>query len=250
MRSTATIPTGPERRPRDAVTEQLVFDLVAPEPPTFSTFVAGRNGEAVEALRRAVSGALAETGIVLWGPPGAGKSHLLAAAVDAAREAGRPAMLCAAPRDWPADAAPGALVAVDDLEDADADAQGRLFTLYNALRERGGTLVAAADRPPGRLPIRDDVRTRLAWGFAFEVLPLADDDKPAALAAYARSRGFALDDDVIAYLLAHGRRDMRTLVATLAALDRRSLAQKRPVTVPLVREWMQRTLDEADPKRS
>ena len=40
---------------------------------------------------------------------------------------------------------------------------------------------------------------------------------------------------------------MRTLVATLAALDRRSLAQKRPVTVPLLREWLQRSIDDGPP---
>lgn len=224
--------------------EQLVFDLVAPEPPTFASFVAGRNAEAIRALERAAAGTLAETGVVLWGPPGAGKSHLVAAAAAAALDAGRPVVRCDAPAAWPSTAPPGALVAIDDLGAADVDAQSRLFTLYNALKERGGTLVAAAAAPPARLPFRDDVRTRLAWGLAYEIFPLADDEKPAALAAYARSRGFALDDDVIAYLLAHGRRDMRTLVATLAALDRRSLALKRPVTVPLLREWMQRTLDE------
>ena len=43
---------------------------------------------------------------------------------------------------------------------------------------------------------------------------------------------------MIAYLLAHGRRDMPTLVATLAALDRHSLATKRPITVPLLRDWL------------
>src|SRR5690606_18286316 len=101
-----------------------------------------------------------------------------------------------------------------------------------------------------RLALRDDLRTRLAWGLAYEIVPLADADKPAALAAYARARGFALAGEVIAYLLAHGRRDMRSLVATLAALDRRSLALKRPVTVPLLREWMQRTLDPDPPAAS
>ena len=45
---------------------------------------------------------------------------------------------------------------------------------------------------------------------------------------------------MIAYLLAHGRRDMTTLIATLAALDRYSLAAKRPITVPLLRKWLQR----------
>ena len=84
-------------------------------------------------------------------------------------------------------------------------------------------------------------------GLVYEILPLPDAEKPAALAAYARARGFALSDEVIVYLLAHGRRDMRTLVATLAALDRRSLAQKRPVTVPLLREWLQRSIDDAPP---
>ena len=36
---------------------------------------------------------------------------------------------------------------------------------------------------------------------------------------------------------------MTTLVATLAALDRYSLASKRPITVPLLREWLQRRLE-------
>ena len=76
-----------------------------------------------------------------------------------------------------------------------------------------------------------------------EVTPLTDADKPQALAAYARERGFRLSDDVIGYLLAHGRRDMPSLVAALAALDRQSLATRRMVTVPLLREWLQRDLD-------
>ena len=228
--------------------EQLVFDLAAPEPPTFDSFVVGRNAEVVRALERAASGGLAETGVVLWGPPGSGKSHLVAATAAAARASGRQAMLCTAPAEWPSSAEAGELIAIDDLGGADADAQSRLFSLYNALRERGGTLVAAAAGPPAQLAVRDDVRSRLAWGLAYEVLPLADADKPAALAAWARARGFALDDEVIAYLLAHGRRDMGTLVAALRALDRRSLALKRPLTVPMLREWMQGTLSEGSPK--
>lgn len=229
-----------------SVVEQLVLELVAPEPPAFRTFVAGRNAEAVAALERAAAGTLAEASIVVWGPPGVGKSHLLSAAVAAAREAGRPALLRSSPSELPA-TEPDApvLLAVDDVGSADAVGQARLFTLYNSLRERGGTLVAAGEAPPARLALRDDVRTRLSWGLVYEILPLADDEKQAALAAYARARGFSLSDDVIAYLLAHGRRDMGALVAALAALDRRSLALKRPVTVPLLREWLQRSIDEA-----
>jgi DnaA family protein len=72
------------------------------------------------------------------------------------------------------------------------------------------------------------------------VHPLTDAEKPAALVAYARRRGLTVSDDVVRYLLAHGRRDMTTLLATLAALDRHSLAEKRPITIPLLRDWLQR----------
>ncbi len=222
--------------------EQLVFELAAPEPPSFANFVPGPNQEAVAALRDFAAGDAVETGLVLWGPPGVGKTHLLlAAAAEAASK--RPVQYCASPEAMPDDTPSRALLVVDDVDRADAAMQGRLFTLYNDLKAAGGSLIAAAALPPARMALRDDVRSRLGWGLVYEILPLADVDKPAALATYARSRGFVLADDVIAYLLAHGRRDMTTLVATLAALDHHSLASKRPITVPLLKEWMQRRLD-------
>jgi DnaA family protein len=229
--------------------EQLIFELAAPEPPSFANFVPGPNQEAVAALRHFAAGDAVETGLVLWGPPGVGKTHLLlAAAAEAVRK--RPVQYCANPEALPADMPPrAALVLVDDVDRADAAMQGRLFTLYNDLKAAEGSLIAAAALPPARMSLRDDVRSRLGWGLVYEVLPLADAEKPAALATYARSRGFALADDVIAYLLAHGRRDMTTLVATLAALDHHSLASKRPITVPLLKEWMQRRLDLPDAAR-
>jgi DnaA family protein len=132
------------------------------------------------------------------------------------------------------------------VDAADAAAQGRLFTLYNALAAAGGQLVAASARAPAQLALRDDLRTRLGYGLVYEIVPLADEDKGEALAAYARARGFRLTDDVIAYLLAHGRRDMATLVTTLGALDRHSLATRRPITVPFLRDWLQRPLQPDD----
>ena len=113
----------------------------------------------------------------------------------------------------------------------------------NELPARGGQWLAATAAPPAALALRDDLRTRLALGLVFEVAALADEDKPVALAAYARERGFRLTDDVIAYLLVHGRRDMPSLVAALAALDRHSLATQRAITVPLLRGWLQRELN-------
>jgi len=227
--------------------KQLIFELAAPEPPAFANFVAGENREALAALEALASGRLHETGVVIWGGAGVGKTHLLRATVAAAAGAGRTAHYVGDPRDADPDAAaPGVLVAVDALDAADAAAQARLFTLYNALAAAGGQLLGACAHAPAQLALRDDLRTRLGYGLVYEIVALADADKAAALAIYARARGFPLGDDAIAYLLAHGRRDMATLVATLAALDRHSLATRRPVTVALLREWLARDIAHDD----
>jgi DnaA-homolog protein len=226
------------------MSEQLILDLGRAEPPTFANFVAGVNREALAALSALAAGTSSETGVLLWGAPGAGKSHLLRAAALAADQAMRPVIYCAAPRDVPAgDVVPAStLIVVDAVDAATESDQARLFTQVNGLPSVGGQWLAAATVPPARLALREDLRTRLALGLVFEILPLADADKPRALAAYARERGFRLSDEVIVYLLAHGRRDMTSLVATLEALDRHSLATQRSITVPLLREWLQRDL--------
>ena len=226
------------------MTEQLVFDLAASDPPTFSNFIPGRNAEALATLRALAAGTGTETGILIWGAPGGGKTHLLRALVAAAQASGTSAAYVADPGALlaldPERLAGQAIVAVDRIDLAMPDAQGVLFRLFNTLNERKSHLVTSSRVSPVALPLREDLRTRLGSGLVFEVVALADDEKAAALAAYATQRGTPIGDDVIAYLLAHGRRDMPTLLATLAALDRHSLAERRPITVPLLRGWLER----------
>jgi DnaA family protein len=228
--------------------EQLVFELVQPEAPSFANFLAGRNAELVDALSAFVTGGR-DTGMLIWGRPGVGKTHLARAAVALAQEHGLGARLFAHPSEVDDDAlaavraSGGHVVAIDGIDLADEAAAGRLFTLYNVIKERQARLIATSRTPLAALPLREDLRTRLGWGLVYELLALDDDAKPAALAVYARGRGIVLSDDVIDYLLRHGRRDMPSLLATLAALDRQSLATKRPITVPLLKGWLQRELE-------
>jgi DnaA family protein len=228
--------------------EQLVFELAVPEPPSFGNFLAGRNAELVDTLAAFVAGG-EENGMLIWGAPGAGKTHLARAAIARASELGIPGRMFAHPREIDDDALASVsasreqLVAIDGIDLADETAAARLFTLYNLIKERHARLVATSRSPLATLPLREDLRTRLGWGLVYELLALEDDAKPAALAVYARGRGIVLADEVIDYLLRHGRRDMPSLLATLAALDRQSLATKRPITVPLLKGWLQRELE-------
>jgi DnaA family protein len=98
--------------------------------------------------------------------------------------------------------------------------------------------VAAGTSPPSRLPLREDLRTRLAWGLVYQLQPLGDDEKAEALRRQAAARGLALGADVVETMLARLPRDMRTLAAALDALDGYALALKRPLTSALLRQWL------------
>ena len=96
----------------------------------------------------------------------------------------------------------------------------------------------AGARLPRECPLREDLRTRLGSGLVFQMLPLTDAQKSAALIAQARARGLALTTEMADYLLARMPRDLRALSAAIAGLDRHALASKRALTMPLLREFL------------
>lgn len=216
---------------------QLALDLLQPLLPTLGNFVPGRNAEALDALvRLAPPLAQAPARIVyLWGEAGCGRTHLLTALAQA--PGGYAWTAASAPE------APGTAV-VDDVDRLDAEAQVALFNRLNAVRaQAAAACVVAGPAPPSKLALREDLRTRLAWGLVYQLHPLSDEEKAAALRAHAAATGLALPDDVLAFLLARLPRDMRTLVAALDALDAFALARKRPLTLALLREWLQLRLE-------
>jgi DnaA family protein len=99
-----------------------------------------------------------------------------------------------------------------------------------------GIPVAAAGRvPPVDLPLREDLRTRLGWGHVFALQPLAEAEMRAALRREADRRGVFLSDEVMDYLLTRFSRDLKHLMAQLERLDHFSLANKRAITVPMLK---------------
>jgi DnaA family protein len=226
---------------------QLLLDLEPPPRPTLDNFMVGRNAEAIAALRRLVSTPTQDPSgrfLYLWGEAGSGRSHLLRAACDLTT--GRYLEGSDLSASSLANDDTAAMLAVDDVESTDAATQEALFHAFNRLRDDPrGTLVVAGNAAPRDLKLdadRDDLRSRLAWGLVYQLHRLDDDEKDAALERHASQRGFPLVPEVRRYLLTHFSRDLGSLMQMVDALDRHARESKRIVTVPLIREYLQRNL--------
>lgn len=223
------------------MTQQLILDLLPPSPPSLENFVAGGNEAAVQALRDCGPG----RAVYLWGPPGAGRTHLLQSmASGPTTRYFQPDDSAQTLRDIAsADTLSHKLIAIDSVESLDADWQAALFALYNRWREvastaQGFALVLAGDRAPLAMPLREDLRTRLGWDLVFRLEQLSDEDRAQALLTRATDRGLQLAPEVINWVLTHYTRDMRHLSALIDALDRYSLERHRAITLPLLKELL------------
>ena len=214
------------------MSEQLVLDLYLPQPPSVEGYVPGENAEPLFMLGEWAVGTSFALFIYLWGGAGTGKSHLLAAAAQRVPGA---ILIDAASQPLPDQIAPDASLLVDNVEHLNAAAQIRLFDHYNTLKEGSGRLIATGPVPPMQLDLRSDLTTRLGWGLVYQLKPLSDADKLAALRKQARDWGFELSVEAAEYLLRHSARDLVSLQAVLTQANRLALSQKRPVTVPLLK---------------
>jgi DnaA-homolog protein len=189
--------------------------------------------------------------IYWWGAPGSGRSHLLRALMHAAQNASLPYYYLSNddPSAWikleaelpqQLKAVIPTAIAVDDVDLLDERLSSALFRVLNAVRDSQHLYVfMAGSDAPANLKVREDLRTRLAWGLVFQTHLLSDHEKIQALEQAASDRGLVLSPDVMPWLLSRFYRDMPNLMALLDALDAYSLETKRAVTLPLVRELLQ-----------
>ncbi len=187
--------------------------------------------------------------IHFWGASGSGRSHLLAAMQTKASELGINTYLLnheSAADEWRMagdrlleDGQQTGILCVDDIDHLNEFAQGALFRLHNAIRESEHQyLLTSSLNPIPQLELREDLKTRLAWGLVFQMHVLSDEEKLQALQVAANARGLNLSTEVPQWLLRHFHRDMPSLMSLLEALDTYSLETKRAITLPLVKEML------------
>lgn len=224
-------------------TPQILLPLEGRRQDCFDNFVPGDNAAIVDALKDLVhSGGQC---LFLNGPAGSGKSHLLNAACNLARELDQQAFYIA-PGRLPEQAAEGLadldhmdLVCVDDIDQCIGNSvwEEALFHCFNRLRAEGGSLVASSSQKLSALQFGlPDLESRLAWGLRLQLQGLDDAAKAEVMQRWAQEHDILLPLDVQNYLLNRDSRSLATLLERLEAILQTALANKRQITIPLARE--------------
>jgi chromosomal replication initiation ATPase DnaA len=171
-------------------------------------------------------------GLALYGPPGSGKSHL--AAVWQARS-GATAVNAASLRGGRIEA-PSCVFEEGEAVLSDREAAEALFHLYNRIAAKGGHLLLAGVEPPARWSIGlADLGSRLRALPAVEIKPPDDEMLSGLFAKLFRDRQLAVPGEVILYLVQRMERSCAAVARAVETLDRASLAERRPITLPFAR---------------
>jgi DnaA family protein len=226
---------------------QLILGVQLKERATFASFLTGRNVELVAHLRNIAANA-PPGATWIAGPHTAGKSHLLQAVCAGTGPDKRAAYL---PLESLLPFGPGSLDGADTLDVACyddvqsvaglADWEQRLFSLWQRALERGNTLLFAARENPAHVDFGlPDLKSRLASSAVFAVRELNDEEQLEALYLRAHLRGFELPPETARYLQRRFPRDMRTLCEILDTLDDAAFEAQRRITVPFIRDVVDR----------
>lgn len=227
---------------------QLPLALRYPPDQRLENFIAAPPG-AIAQLR-VLAGAAGADWLYLAGAAGTGKTHLALALCAAAEQAGRRSAYL------PLAAASGRLgdaldalegndvVALDGLEAiaGDRDDEIALFDFHNRARSAGlNVLYTAREAPETLALVLPDLRSRLSQNARLVLAPLDDAARADLLRDRAQRRGLVLEDAAIDWMLSRTDRNLARLVALLDRLDRESLAAQRRITVPFLRQVMERS---------
>jgi DnaA family protein len=235
--------------------QQLILGLIEESPPALEQVVVGENGEAWAWLQRLGHGERPPEGrLLLWGGPASGKTAAIQALSRRLREQSRHHHLITlnaaeqsqqdlTPAQHSALAALDEPLLIDNLEFASPVLQQALFARLVGVPS-SALLVASAGQSLqslGGLGFREDLRTRLAQGLVYPLAPLGESEQLQVLRQKAQALGWmARPDDtqfdgIFLYMLQRMPRHLGWLCGLLQAVNQAALAQKRPISVPLLR---------------
>lgn len=223
---------------------QQALDLPVTPRYSFENFVCcNGNATALAFARQLTEPDGHEKLLVLYGPTGCGKSHLLHA-IQRTIGGGSRVASCTEFTDGNSSVLFEELsglpaLLVDDLHLLPDTAVLRqmLWELFNRFHSAGLPIALTATTAPRELANLDDhLISRLLWGLVAQLDVSDDSSRRMLIAKLAADRQVLLPDDVAAWLLTVLPRDVGSLVSACNTLYRAALEQQRKISLRLARE--------------
>ncbi|MFT5111832.1 MAG: DnaA family protein [Parasphingorhabdus sp.] len=222
---------------------QVSLPLKLAENYALESFYTGANEELFEVVR-AISDSTVSSVLYVWGEPGFGKSHLLQGLVQQAIENQQLAAYIPLSEknirsELIGQLQPSATICIDDVDNIAGDRawEQALLDLFERCRTNGGRLVVSASKSPAGVDfILRDLQTRLTSELVYRINPLDDRHKALAIKWRAKTRGLAVSDQTVQYLLRRVSRAPAALFGLMDRIDKKSLQYSRPVTIPFLKE--------------
>jgi chromosomal replication initiator protein len=131
------------------------------------------------------------------------------------------------------------LLMVDDVQfiSGKDSTQEEFFHTFNALAERGSSIVISADRSPSDLAgMEERIRSRLGWGLVADIHPTTYELRVGILQAKAEQLGALVQPDVYEFLAHRITSNVRELEGALNRVVHQATLLRRPVSIEMAQD--------------
>ncbi len=225
--------------------KQLPLQFEFQSNQSFNTFYPGDNTELINHLKNIFINN--EQQIFLWGEVASGKTHLLQAISQESKQQHKSNFYFSFDNNLLPDIEiltgleSFDIVCFDNIERiaSNIEWEHAFFNFFNRHRDNNKQLVLSANCPPKYLPFQlPDLKTRMAWGLTLKITPLTDEQQLNALIYKANDLGFEIPVKVGKFLISHYARDIPSIWILLNKIDQATLAAKRKLTIPFLKQIM------------
>jgi chromosomal replication initiator protein len=131
------------------------------------------------------------------------------------------------------------LLMVDDVQfiSGKDSTQEEFFHTFNALAERGSSIVISADRSPSDLAgMEERIRSRLGWGLVADIHPTTYELRVGILQAKAEQLGALVQPEVYEFLAHRITSNVRELEGALNRVVHQATLLRRPVSIEMAQD--------------